>query len=132
MTILGTKENLMAVDTGDVVASSDGLWQSLLTADRARLDSLCAEALSYGHSAGKVETKAEFIDANIANPPIWKSISLSDQTVRVSGDTAVVRHTMSAETQRDGKVSSVKIGVLLVWQNQAGGWKLLARQAFKL
>ena len=122
----------MAVDTGDVVASSDGLWQSLLTADRARLDSLCAEALSYGHSAGKVETKAEFIDANIANPPIWKSISLSDQTVRVSGDTAVVRHTMSAETQRDGKVSSVKIGVLLVWQNQAGGWKLLARQAFKL
>lgn len=115
-----------------VVAACDALRDAMLTADRAKLDSLCAESLSYGHSAGTVETKAEFVDANIADPPIWKSISLSDQAVRISGDTAVVRHTMNAETQRDGKAGSVKIGVLLVWQKQAGAWKLIARQAVKL
>ena len=122
----------MMIDEKDVAAATDSLRQAMLTADRALFDQLCANALSYGHSAGKVETKAEFIDANIADPPIWKSISLSDQTVRVSNDAAVVRHTMSADTQRNGKVSSVKIGVVLIWQKQAGAWKLLARQAFKL
>ena len=121
----------MNVDEKDVASACDALRDAMLTADRTKLGGLCAEALSYGHSAGQVETKAEFVEANIADPPIWKSISLSGQTVRVSGDTAVVRHTMAAETQRDGKASSVKIGVLLIWQKQAGAWKLLARQAFK-
>lgn len=122
----------MHTDENDVAAACQALRTAMLSADRAKFDSLCADALSYGHSAGKVETKAEFIEANIADPPIWKSISISDQTVEVSGDTAVARHTMSAETQRDGKAGSVKIGALLIWQKQAGVWKLLARQAFKL
>ena len=33
------------------------------TDERRALAELTAEKLSYGHSAGKVETKAEFIDA---------------------------------------------------------------------
>lgn len=122
----------MDQDEQGVIAACQALRDAMLTADRAKLDALCAEALSYGHSAGQVETKAQFVGANIADPPIWKSISLSDQTVRISGDTAVVRHAMNAETERDGKAGSVKIGVLLVWQKQAGAWKLIARQAVRL
>lgn len=122
----------MSVDEKDVVAASDSLHQAKLTGDRALFDRLCADALSYGHSSGRMESKAEFIDDNVADPPIWTSISLSDRSVRLSGDTAVVRHTMDGQSQRNGAVSSVRIGVLLVWQKQAGAWKLLARQAFKL
>lgn len=124
--------NSTAKDEDDVAAATESLRRAMLAADRAVLDRLCADALSYGHSVGRIETKEEFIGANIADPPVWKSISLTDQTVRVSGDTAVVRHTMSAQAQRDGKVSAVKIGVLLIWQKQAALWKLLARQAVKL
>ena len=115
----------------EVAAATEGLRQAMLTADRALFDELCADGLSYGHSAGKVESKEEFIDANAANPPIWKSISLADQTIKVSGDTAVVRHTMTGDAQRDGNGNSVRIGVLLIWQKQTRLWKLLARQAFK-
>lgn len=75
----------------------------MLTADRTELDSLRAGALSYGHSAGQVESKAEFINANVADQLIWKSISLSDQSVHISGDIPIVRHVMDAVTQRDGK-----------------------------
>ncbi len=122
----------MTIDESAVAAATESLRQAMMTADRARFDNLCAEALSYGHSSGQLEGKAEFIDANIADPPIWKAISMTDQTVRVSGDTAIIRHTLSADTERDGKANSVRIGVLLVWQKQAGAWRLLARQAFKL
>ena len=45
---------------------------------------------------------------------------------------AIVRHTLTGETERDGKTKPVKIGVLMVWQKQDSHWKLLARQAVRL
>jgi ketosteroid isomerase-like protein len=43
-----------------------------------------------------------------------------------------VRHTLTGETERDGKTNPVKLGVLMVWHKQNGAWKLLARQAVRL
>ena len=58
-------------------------------------------------------------------------IDLTNQTVRVTGDTAIVRHNYSGESVREGgKTQSTKIGVVMVWQKQDGRWRLLARQAY--
>ena len=43
-----------------------------------------------------------------------------------------MRHTVTGETERDGKTKPVTIGVLMVWHQQNGDWKLLARQAVRL
>jgi hypothetical protein len=43
-----------------------------------------------------------------------------------------VRHTLTGETERDGKTTPVQIGVLMVWHKHDGNWKLLARQAVRL
>jgi ketosteroid isomerase-like protein len=43
-----------------------------------------------------------------------------------------VRHTLTGETERDGKTNPVKIGVLMVWHKQDGKWQLLARQSVRL
>ena len=45
---------------------------------------------------------------------------------------AVARHLYVSESELEGKPTSTKIGALQVWQKQDGGWKLLARQGFKL
>ena len=55
----------------------------------------------------------------------------TDQTTQIVGDTAIVRHTFTGETERDGKTNPVTIGVLMVWHQQNGDWKLLARQAVR-
>jgi ketosteroid isomerase-like protein len=81
---------------------------------------------------GRVETKAQFIDAATSGPSPWKFITLTDQTTHIVGDTAIVRHTLTGETERDGKTTPIKIGVLMVWHKQEGTWKLLARQAVRL
>ena len=104
----------------------------LLKADRAQFEALTAEQLSYGHSGGRVETKAQFIDAATSRRSTWKFITLTDQTVQIVGQNAIVRHTLTGETERDGKTNPVKIGVLMVWHKQNGDWKLLARQAVRL
>jgi len=103
-----------------------------LKADRSQFEALCADQLSYGHSAGRIETKSQFIDAATSGRSRWKFITLTDQANQVVGSNAIVRHILTGETERDGKTNPVKIGVLMVWNKQDGPWKLLARQAYKL
>ena len=102
-----------------------------MAADKAKLEALTADGLSYGHSSGRVETKAQFIGVIADKKTIYKSITLSDPTVAVVGNNAIARHTFAAEVESGGQASSPKIGVLQVWVKDGGGWKLLARQAFR-
>jgi ketosteroid isomerase-like protein len=119
-------------DEAAVAQAVEAFRNAMLKADRSQFETLCADQLSYGHSAGRVENKAQFIDAATSGRSTWKFITLTDQTNQIVGDTAIVRHTLTGETERDGKTNPVKIGVLMVWHKQDGHWKLLARQAVRL
>ena len=99
---------------------------------RSQFEALCADQLSDGHSAGRIETKAQFIDGATSGRSVWKVMTLTDQSQQIVGDTAIVRHILTGETESEGKTNAVKIGVLMVWQKQDGRWKLLARQAYRL
>jgi ketosteroid isomerase-like protein len=124
-----------AAQSGDeaaVAQAVEAFRNAMLKADRAQFEALCADQLSYGHSAGRVETKAQFIDAATSGRSTWKFITLTDQTTQIVGNTAIVRHTLTGETERDGKTNPVKIGVLMVWHKPDGNWQLLARQAVRL
>jgi ketosteroid isomerase-like protein len=119
-------------DEAAVAQAVEAFRNAMLKADRSQFEALTAKQLSYGHSAGRIENKAEFIDAATSGRSTWKFITLTDQTTQIVGDTAIVRHTLTGETERDGKANPVKIGVLMVWHKQDGNWKLLARQAVRL
>ena len=110
----------------------EALRQAMVAADKAKLESLVADQLSYGHSAGVVETKAQFVQVIAEKKTIYKEINLLEPSTAVVGNNAIVRHVFTAETEAGGKAASAKVGVLQVWQKQDGGWKLLARQAFRL
>ena len=119
-----------AAAVADAVAA---LTKAMLAADKAKLEALTADQLSYGHSSGKVEDKATFVDVVASKKSVYKSIELSKQTIVVAGNDAIVRHAWESESGTgDGKWSVSKIGVLQVWQKQPSGWRLLARLAFKV
>lgn len=116
-----------------VAEAVSALTKAMLGADRAKLESLVSDQLSYGHSGGRIETKKEFVDVVATKKSVYKSIELSNQTVTVAGNNAIVRHAWESESGTgDGKWNVSKIGVLQVWQKDPSGWKLLARQAFKV
>ena len=121
-----------AADEQAVAQAVEALTRAMLDPDRAKLEPLCADALSYGHSAGRIENKAQFIDNLLAKTAAFRTITLSAQTIGLSGNEAIVRHIFDGETESQGKVTPVHIGVLQVWQRQSGTWRLLARQAFRL
>ncbi|MCK8783972.1 nuclear transport factor 2 family protein [Roseomonas sp. NAR14] len=119
-------------DEAAVAHAVEALREAMLAPDRARLAALVSDHLSYGHSAGRVENKAQFIDALVNRTSIFHAITLSDQSIALSGDAAVVRHVLVGDTESGGRRVPVRIGVLMVWQKQAGHWRLLARQAVAL
>ena len=109
----------------------EDLTKAMVAADKAALQALVSDQLSYGHSSGKVENKAQFVGVIADKKTIYKSITLSDPTIAVVGNNAIARHIFAAEVESGGQASSPKIGVMQVWVKDGGSWKLLARQAFK-
>jgi len=115
-----------------VTNAVESLRKAMIDADKPALEKLTAADLSYGHSGGKIEDKATFVDNIVTGKSDFVTIDLADQTVKVSGNTAIVRHKLTADTNDSGKPGNVKLYILLVWQKQKGDWKLLARQAVKV
>jgi len=117
----------------DVASAVENLMKGFVDADKDLLDKMTAEELIYSQSSGKVQNKTEFIDEVISGKPLdYVKFDLEGQTIKVIGKTAVVRHILNAETISNGAPGKLRIGNVLIWQNQKGKWKLLARQAYKL
>lgn len=122
-----------AGDPAQVAAAVEALNKAMIAVDRAQLDALTSPALSYGHSAGRIEDKAQFIANLESRANAFRKIELSEQTIKISSDEAIVRHLLTGETvDPAGKVTPVRIGVLQVWSKDGGAWRLLARQAYRI
>jgi ketosteroid isomerase-like protein len=100
--------------------------------EQGRPRQLTADQLSYGHSSAVVQNKAEFIDGVMGRKATVKSLTYPDLKVMMAGNNAIARHRFVSESEQDGKTTNTDIGILEVWTKQDGGWKLLARQGFKL
>ena len=119
-------------DAAAVAQTVEACYKAVAGKNQQQLEALLSDQLSYGHSVGRIETKAEFIAASISPRTTWKSLGPVDQSIAVSGDTATVRHIMAGENLREGQANTVKMGVMMILQKQGGTWKMLARQGYKV
>jgi hypothetical protein len=114
-----------------VAAAAEKLRVAMIDPTPAALDPLLADELSYGHSGGKVDTKTSFVSDLMDGKSDFVTLVITDQTIRIVDGVAIVRHTLTADTNDSGKPGKVSIKILGVWQQQGGTWKLLARQAVR-
>lgn len=121
-----------ATDRSDLEKKVEELRLLLINPEQNQLERITSAHLSYGHSNGRIENQKEFIAYMLSGISKFVTIDLQNQTVDMFDDIGVVRHTIVAETNNEGEVVHIKIGVILVWHKEADEWKLLARQAFKL
>ncbi len=119
-------------DEAAVSAQVEALREAVFKADKAKMEELTASTLNYGHSAGRIENKAEFVAAVLGRKGDLKSLKWTDIKIAVTGNTAVVRHGWESVTELEGKTTETKVGVMQVWQKFDGKWQLYARQAFRL
>jgi len=131
MSLTGTAALAQSKDEKAVAAAVETLRKAMVDGDKTALEKIAAEELTYGHSGGKIEDKAAFVQALASGASDFVSIELTEQTIKVVGDVAIVRHKLAADTNDGGKPGTVKLAILTVWKKQGKEWKLLARQAVK-
>ena len=120
-------------DVKAVEATVEKLHKAMIAAHKATLENLAAPELSYGHSNGLVENRAEFVDQFVTKKTVFlDNLTFSEQTVKIVDNAAIVRHRLTSDTNNSNVPGKVDILILMVWQKQKGEWKLLARQAAKV
>lgn len=136
ISIACSSTNLMAQNHKNEIANIETTVAEIYTAMVVKnidvLENLTAEKLTYGHSSGKIENKAEYVDGVLNGAFQFTSITPIDQTISISKDVGVVRHIFKGEGTNNGTPAKVNIGCVLIFQKDKDNWKLLARQAYKL
>ena len=100
--------------------------------DSTILADLVSDDLEYVHSSGTVRNKPGFINEFMKRQTNVTNVVFSNQTIKFSGDLAIVRHRMVADAHNPGYPPVIDIIVMMVWKKEDGKWKMLARQAAKL
>ncbi|MEX1239029.1 MAG: nuclear transport factor 2 family protein [Cyclobacteriaceae bacterium] len=109
------------------------LNQAMIDANQMLLDELSSERLSYGHSSWLIEDKDAFITAIVDGKSGFTSIDLTEQSIAITNNVAIVRHKFSAGTDNKGQPPGhINLGVMQIWQKEKGKWMLLARQATRI
>jgi ketosteroid isomerase-like protein len=119
-------------EEAQVAAAVEALRKALIDPDSTTLANLSFKELSYGHSTGKVEDQQAFIQSLVSLKNDFVSIDITDQTIKMIGNTAIVHHTFTAQTNDGGRPGTVKIMIMYTFQKQNGKWKMLVRQAVRL
>ncbi|WP_439481894.1 nuclear transport factor 2 family protein [Cyclobacterium plantarum] len=108
------------------------LTSAMVDADESQLQKLTHPQLTYGHSNGLIEDQSAFIQALTSGVSNFTEINIENQTVDISGNTALVRHFLIGRTDnKDSEPAPVNLGVLTVWKKKGKRWVLIARQAYK-
>ncbi|GGZ27493.1 hypothetical protein GCM10007049_20410 [Echinicola pacifica] len=115
-----------------LVQAVQQLNQLMINPQASKLKDITHKKLSYGHSSGRIENQTEFIAALVDGQSDFVSIDLQNQTYEVDGEIGIARHILSASTNDGGQPGTVRIGIMMIWQDTGTAWKLLARQAYKL
>jgi ketosteroid isomerase-like protein len=116
----------------EIETSVDALTRAIISQDSSALDKLTSEELSYGHSTGLVENKAEFVKDILSGPTKFFQIDNANQNINLEDNVAMVRNICSITGTKNGAPLKLKIGILMIWEKTGGNWKLIARQGYKL
>jgi hypothetical protein len=121
----GTSEEVRAADTARVMATIAG--------NASRLDPLLSSELVYAHSDGRVQTKAEFLNAVRSGKIKYDAYDYDDVKVKPVTDDVV---TMTGRAHLRASIGDVRaefsLKFLAVWRRENGVWRLFAYQSSRL
>jgi hypothetical protein len=80
--LLGPAAVAQSGDEAAVNAAIEALRKAMMDADKTQLEELVADQLSYGHSGGVIETKAQFVDVIVSKKTVYKAITISEPSDR--------------------------------------------------
>ena len=113
------------------MATSKAFHQALVQKDTITINQLTSNMLTYGHSNGWVQSKAEVVGDMSNGKLIYNSYVTDTMAITNQANVAIVRFNATIQTIMNASNGTYKLKVLEVWMLQKRKWKLIARQAIK-
>jgi ketosteroid isomerase-like protein len=120
------------VEQKAVAAAHEKRLALTIAADVEGLRALMTDDLSYTHSSGVVETKAEFLDALKAGKHVYREITTRERRIRVHGDSAIVSGPAHIVVEPGGKRTEIDLYFSEVYVKEAGAWRMALWQSTRL
>jgi uncharacterized protein (TIGR02246 family) len=116
----------------DVAAAEKKRFAAMIAGDLDTLGALLADDLTYVHSSGRVDSKAQFLDSLRTGRQKYFEIAPEDTSVRVFGDTAVSTGRSAMHVSAGGQDMRFRIQFTDVWVRRNGRWQMVAWQSTRL
>lgn len=132
ITIKATAQTALSAEQTQVMMKMLSLKNSLMGKDSITLMFLLANDVSYGHTNGVIQTKAQIIRSVMSGEQDYKNIEPSNMDIRIYENTGVVTMNSKVSMNYQNKPLDMNMFVTLVWIKNKNDWKLVARQSVKL
>ena len=106
------------------------LRSGLINKDSVALDDVLASDVSYGHTSGLIQTKAQLIRSVVSKEQDYQNIIPSDMNIRIYNNTGVVTMKSTVLMNYQGNPLNMDMYITLVWIKK-NKWQLVARQSVK-
>lgn len=121
-----------AKSSKEVKAAVDAFIKAMVDGDVAKLKALTSPKVTYGHSGGLVQNQKEFLKTFESGATDFVKIDVSDETIDIFGNVAVVRQTLSCDTNDNNVPGHINMKLLTIWKKSKENWIIIARQTVKL
>ena len=121
------------IDGIDLKNAMQQLDKALLQKDETVLKSVLHKDLSFGHSNGWIQTKADILNDFASGKLTYNKFeNNSSAIVTISKKYATLKTNTNAEGSVNGTAFKLILHVMQFWIKTKKGWQLIARQSAKL
>jgi hypothetical protein len=107
-------------------------FDAMVANDSAALGRALADELTYAHSTGVLQTKAEFLKDLAAGTMRYKQIAVLEQDFRMHGAIGIINGVIRVSVNMAGTDREFSLRYTDVYVRRSGRWQLLAWQSTRL
>ena len=115
-----------------VLAAHDRRIAATIAGDVAAVAAMMTDDLTYTHSSGVEESKAEFLDGLKNGKYVYREITPRGRKVRVHGDAAIVSGPCHVVIEPGGKRTEIDLYFTELYVKEAGQWRMALWQSTRL
>ena len=122
-------------DDTAVMATLEAMAEATIAKDKATLATIYGDDLTYSHSAGFSETKAQVLASIRGERVPGTFMTFSDTTLRFYGDVALARGVVDFTSAASGRLLENHLNILWVLVRRPQGphgWQIVARQTTRI
>jgi ketosteroid isomerase-like protein len=107
-----------------VAAAHDRRIAATVAVDIAGLGTMMTDDMTYTHSSGATETKAEFLGALASGKYVYREIVPRDRRIRIHGDAAIVSGPCHVVIEPAGKRTEIDLYFTELYVKEGGQWRM--------